>query len=100
MPADLQAFQNLLNQSNPNGLIAGVLGESNGRANWANRAPGKFSTSGPATDINAARQDARRSLYRDLSEPPNPFGGGSAPYLPGAMLPGYPGAAGNIGGLA
>jgi hypothetical protein len=59
--------------------IAGVLGESNGRANWAGRP--KFSPSGPATDLDFARQDARRSLYRDLQEPPNPFGGGSSPYM-------------------
>ena len=63
--------------------IAGVLGESNGRANWVGRGAGKYPNipSGPSTDLDFARKAARRSLYEDLQEPPNPFGGGSAPYM-------------------
>jgi hypothetical protein len=44
---------------------------------------------GEFSDIEQRRKDAQYKLRLDLMEPPNPFGGGSAPY--GAMIPGAPG---------
>ena len=61
-------------------LMAAVLGEPNRRFN---RTTGQSIEKGPYTDINRARQDAQDALKRDLLEYPNPFGGGSAPYVRG-----------------
>ena len=164
MPANLEAFQNLLNQSNPNSLIAGIQklpyqppgqGPNRQLKQW-DSGPGRSGTykglnnyqfidddmpnpfgGGGAPYVPGAslpgmqgmdvaaiphpgaypygqpnKFDAWEKQYQQHqleqqkikswlnNEPPNPFGGGSGPYLPGAMVPGYPGAAGNIGGLA
>jgi hypothetical protein len=68
------------------GAVAGVLGLPPGM-----RAPVDGTYGSPSSDIEARKREAQRRLQLDLMEPPNPFGGGSAPYMPGAMIPGAPG---------
>jgi len=66
--------------------VAGVLGLPPGMRSGLPRG----GPQGPFSDIERMKDDARYRLLKDLQEPPNPFGGGSAPYS-GAMLPGAPG---------
>lgn len=61
--------------------IAGVLGLPPG-ARIRTYAPGLVGgPQGEFSDIDQMKKDARRQLRLDLMEPPNPFGGGSAPYV-------------------
>lgn len=66
--------------------MAGVLGLPPGMRSGLQRG----GPQGPFSNIEQMKDDARHRLLKDLQEPPNPFGGGSAPYS-GAMLPGAPG---------
>ena len=67
-------------------MMAGVLGLPPGTR--MGPAP-RGGEQGEFSDIEQRRKDAQYKLRLDLMEPPNPFGGGSAPY--GAMIPGAPG---------
>lgn len=77
-------------------MMAGVLGLPPGMRVGTPRGfeQGDFS------DIQQKKEEAKRQLRLDLMEPPNPFGGGSAPYMPGAMLPGAPGNLRGMYGLS
>jgi hypothetical protein len=68
-------------------MMAGVFGLPPGTR--MGPSPGRFIEQGPSSNIEERKKEAERRLRLDLMEPPNPFGGGSAPY--GAMIPGAPG---------
>lgn len=61
--------------------IAGILGQPAGVRHRDLIGPGRFVEQGPTSNIEQRRRDAERQLRRDLLEPPNPFGGGSLPYI-------------------
>lgn len=62
-------------------IIAGILGQPAGVRQRDLRGPGQYVQQGPYSDIEQRRKDAERQLRLDLMEPPNPFGGGSLPYI-------------------
>lgn len=78
-----QAFQSLLNNSPQ--MLAGVQRLRRGQPKEGYSAP----YADPLTDPGSRYWDTmpRPGAIED-DEPPNPFGGGGGPYVPGAMIPG------------
>jgi len=80
---DIQAFQNLLNNSPE--MVAGIQRLRRGNPKEGYSAP----YADPVTNPNSRFWDTMpRPRTLDDDEPPNPFGGGGGPYVPGAMIPG------------
>jgi hypothetical protein len=77
-----QAFQGMLNSSPV--MLAGIQRLRRGNPKEGYSAP----YPDPVTDPGSRYWDRmpRPNLQED--EPPNPFGGGGGPYVPGAMIPG------------